>query len=446
MKLIYRILIHLSLALPIILAAWGILFYMAIIDEVNDEVDDSLEDYSEVLITRALAGEQLPSQSDGSNNSYYLITVTADYAEKQKRIRYSDEMVHIEAKGETEPARVLRTIFKDKDRQYYELTVSTPTIEKQDLQEAILNWMLLLYFSLLLLILLVNTWVYYRSMRPLYVLLKWMDQYTIGKSQSPPDLQTNITEFRKLNEAAIQTHRRNQAIYEQQKQFIGNASHELQTPLAICQNRLEMMAESESLTEDQLTEIAKIQQTLTYIIRLNKSLLFLSKIENGQFQESQEICLNDLISSQLEDYQEIYDYKNIQVEVHQSATLTVNMNETLATALTCSKMLLSTINHKEKSTSKFSPITLPFAIPVTRKHWMPPVYSIVSIKANIPVKAPAAWACLLPNRSANYISFTSDIIIQESIVSRSIFSISRNKIHFFPDFKIFSVLGSTFEL
>ena len=101
MKLIYRILIHLSLALPIILAAWGILFYMAIIDEVNDEVDDSLEDYSEVLITRALAGEQLPSQSDGSNNSYYLITVTADYAEKQKRIRYSDEMVHIEAKGET---------------------------------------------------------------------------------------------------------------------------------------------------------------------------------------------------------------------------------------------------------------------------------------------------------------------------------------------------------
>ena len=316
MKLIYRILIHLSLALPIILAAWGILFYMAIMDEVNDEVDDSLEDYSEVLITRALAGEQLPSQSDGSNNSYYLITVTADYAEKQKRIRYSDEMVHIEAKGETEPARVLRTIFKDKDRQYYELTVSTPTIEKQDLQEAILNWMLLLYFSLLLLILLVNTWVYYRSMRPLYVLLKWMDQYTIGKSQSPPDLQTNITEFRKLNEAAIQTHRRNQAIYEQQKQFIGNASHELQTP--------------------------------TYIIRLNKSLLFLSKIENGQFQESQEICLNDLISSQLEDYQEIYDYKNIQVEVHQSATLTVNMNETLATALITNLLKNAFIHNKSQ--------------------------------------------------------------------------------------------------
>ncbi len=157
------------------------IFYMAIIDEVNDEVDDSLEDYSEVLITRALAGEQLPSQSDGSNNSYYLITVTADYAEKQKRIRYSDEMVHIEAKGETEPARVLRTIFKDKDRQYYELTVSTPTIEKARLTGSYSDWMLLLYFSLLLLILFGEYLGLLPEYASLYVLLKWMDQYTIGK-------------------------------------------------------------------------------------------------------------------------------------------------------------------------------------------------------------------------------------------------------------------------
>ena len=347
MKLIYRILIHLSLALPIILAAWGILFYMAIIDEVNDEVDDSLEDYSEVLITRALAGEQLPSQSDGSNNSYYLITVTADYAEKQKRIRYSDEMVHIEAKGETEPARVLRTIFKDKDRQYYELTVSTPTIEKQDLQEAILNWMLLLYFSLLLLILLVNTWVYYRSMRPLYVLLKWMDQYTIGKSQSPPDLQTNITEFRKLNEAAIQTHRRNQAIYEQQKQFIGNASHEMQTPLAICQNRLEMLMDDDALNETQLEELIKTHQTLEHISKLNKSLLLLSKIDNGQFTETKELELNSILKDYLDDYKEVYAYRNIRTEVAEKGTFRIRMNESLAIVLVTNLLKNSFVHNVE---------------------------------------------------------------------------------------------------
>ena len=111
MKLIYRILIHLSLALPIILAAWGILFYMAIIDEVNDEVDDSLEDYSEVLITRALAGEQLPSQSDGSNNSYYLITVTADYAEKPFSKTKTDNITNSRSVLRRSKSKTYRKLF-----------------------------------------------------------------------------------------------------------------------------------------------------------------------------------------------------------------------------------------------------------------------------------------------------------------------------------------------
>ncbi len=348
MKLIYRILVRLSIALLVLLAIWGVLFYLAVIDEVNDEVDDSLEDYSELLITRALAGETLPDHSDGSNNYYFLSKVTPAYANTQNHIRYSDEMIYIKEKKETEPARILRTIFKDKQQQYYELTVSVPTIEKQDLQEAIWNWMLLLYITLLLLILIINTWIYYQSMRPLFVLLKWMDQYTIGKTRTPPDLQTKITEFQKLNDAAVRVVDRNQTIYEQQKQFIGNVSHELQTPLAICQNRLEMLAENENLNEEQLTEISKIQQTLSYLIRLNKSLLFLFRIENGQYQDPCQICLNDLIRTQLEDYQEIFRYKNIEVEWNPQNNLTVCMNEILATAL-ISNLLKNAFVHNVSS-------------------------------------------------------------------------------------------------
>ncbi len=333
MKLIYRILIRLSLILTIVMTLWGFWFYLTIVDEINDEVDDTLEDYSEMIITRSLAGQTLPAQSDGSNNSYYLTAVSAEYARKYKHVRYSDEMVYIQEKHETEPARILKTIFKDKNHQYFELTVSIPTIEKEDLRDAILNWIILLYITLLTLILVLNIWVFYRSMRPLYTLLKWMDQYTISKEEKVPELKTDITEFRKLHEAAQRSVLRNQAIYEQQKQFIGNASHELQTPLAICQNRLEMLSEGESLTEEQLEEIAKIQSTLSYIIRLNKSLLFLSKIDNAQFPETKTIHLNELLKQQIENYQEIYAYKQITLNLNEISVLSVRMNETLAIAL-----------------------------------------------------------------------------------------------------------------
>ena len=59
MKLVYRILLHMSWALSLLLAAWAVLFYFTMIDEINDEVDDSLENYAEVLVKRNLAGREL---------------------------------------------------------------------------------------------------------------------------------------------------------------------------------------------------------------------------------------------------------------------------------------------------------------------------------------------------------------------------------------------------
>lgn len=203
MKLLYRIVLRLFVVLTVLLTAWGLLFYITIIEEINDEVDDSLENYSENIITRALTGQALPSRSDGTNNSYYLTKITPEQAKVIAHIRYSDEEVYIPEKKETEPARVLKTIFKDRDGQYFELTVSTPSIEKDDLQEAILNWIVLLYLTLLFSILLINIWVFYRNMRPLYILLNWLDHYTIGQHTTPPDLKTDIPEFKKLQEAAI---------------------------------------------------------------------------------------------------------------------------------------------------------------------------------------------------------------------------------------------------
>ena len=82
MKLIYSILIRLSLALLIVLTVWTVFFYFTMIDEINDEVDDALEDYSETIIIRSLAGKELPSKNDGTNNSYSIRSITWEEAGK----------------------------------------------------------------------------------------------------------------------------------------------------------------------------------------------------------------------------------------------------------------------------------------------------------------------------------------------------------------------------
>ena len=109
MKLIYYVIIRISLVLSVLLTGWAILFYFTVMDEVNDEVDDSLEDYSEIIIIRALAGEELPSKNTASNNQYFLREVTKEYAGSCDDIIYKDKMVDF-AIERTHPREVKITV------------------------------------------------------------------------------------------------------------------------------------------------------------------------------------------------------------------------------------------------------------------------------------------------------------------------------------------------
>lgn len=333
MKLFYRVLIHLLLGIFVVLLGWAVVFYMGIMDEITDEVDDSLEDYSELIIKRSLAGKELPAHDSGSNNQYYLKEVDRTYFLSRDAISYRDSMVYIEEKKEAEPARILTILFKDKAERYFELSVYTPSIEKKDLREAIFHLLVGLFVSLLIAILLINIWVFHRSMKPFYRLLGWLERFRLGKRNEPLDNLTHTTEFQKLNDAVSRFASHSEEMFEQQKQFIGNASHELQTPLAICQNRLEMLMEDETLGEQQMEEIVKTYHTLEYVSKLNKSLLLLSKIDNSQFSEVKELCLNQVLHGYLEDYQEVYAYRDIDLSVQEEGKFCIKMNETLAVVL-----------------------------------------------------------------------------------------------------------------
>lgn len=348
MKLLNRIAASMSVVLFAVMTVWAVFFYFAIMKEVNDETDDALEDFSELVITRTLAGMDVPHSSNGTNNQYYIREVNESYIKAQQNNRYIDSVMYIEEKHETEPARVLKTFFKNQNNQYYELLVATPSIEKEDLQQAIIEWIAFLWFSLLIVVIAVNIGMFKRNMRPLYILLRWLDHYRVGGKNEVLQNNTSIIEFRKLNEAAIRNARRTEELFQQQKQFIGNASHEIQTPLAICHNRLELLLESEDLTESQMDEIDKVLKTLNGIKRLNKSLLLLSKIENGQFDNPTSIEINALIKRLLEDLQEIYEYLNLTVVIEERGILTMQMNKELASIMVMNLLKNAFVHNRNK--------------------------------------------------------------------------------------------------
>ena len=333
MKLLLRITLWLAVALTVLLAIWAVCFYFATIDEINDETDDSLIDYSDGLIIRKLAGVQLPSDDNGTNNTYYIKEVPEEYALSREWISFEDQEVFISSKAEFESARVLTRLFRDSEVMFFELTVAVPTFEKDDIERSILWWIVALYILMLLSVLFISVWVVSYNMRPLKAMLRWLEEYNPGKTMPPVPSDTNVTEFRHLADTIRNAAERFDVQYLEQKRFIGNASHELQTPLAACSNRIEMLLDSPDLTENQAGELIKVHRELQALITLNRTLLLLTKIENGQFPETSEINFRDLVSDSVEMFREIYPARNISVSLDIKAPFIAEANEQLAVIL-----------------------------------------------------------------------------------------------------------------
>lgn len=333
MKLITRIAIRLTMALAPLMILWAVLFYFALIKEINDEMDDSLETYSEMIIVRMLSHQELPALNSGSNNSYSIQPVDSTYARMHDGIVYSDIEVYILEREEYEPARLLTTIFEDDKGQFYELRVSSPSFERDELAAAILRWLALIYLVLLIIVILTTLFVLRRNMRPLYDLLHWLDRYLPGHKPEAVPNDTNIPEFRQLNNAAQKAVERSEHLFEQQKNFIGNASHELQTPLAVIGNRIEWIIDNTNPTEEQLEQLMGINHSLANIVKLNKTLLLLTKIDNGQFPEVSDVDIAALVRDEVEIYGEIFEERNIECHINGAESLTVPINRTLAVTL-----------------------------------------------------------------------------------------------------------------
>ena len=327
MKLSTNILLRILAPVTIMIAAWSIGFYFAIINEVNDEVDDALEEFADDITRRCLAGESIAEVGNGTNNTYHIERISNSAVEYT--LHYSDEQVWIDSKKEMEPARVLRTTFTDGSGVGYRLTVLTPTIEKEDLRESLLIWSALLCLLLILLITIIVIVGLHRGLQPFYNMLHWLDKSRLDREHYELHNPTNISEFSRLNEVVKEYDSQNRMLFEQQKEFIGNASHEMQTPLAICINRLDLLADT-PLSEQQLVEVAKVQSTLQHLSRLNASLLLLTKIESNQFHDVEDVDVGALIRGKISDLQDIFDHKNISVHIEEREPLIVTMNRSLA--------------------------------------------------------------------------------------------------------------------
>lgn len=347
MKLLSYTYRKLALLLFLLMAVWGVLFYYAIIDEVVDETDDTLENYGEILMESALHDPSI-LETEGSLMSFYKFTPISEEEGRHYRQVFYDATVYIELEDEDEPVRVMCTAFRMPDGQYYELKLMISILERDDMVEAML-WYLGALFLLFLICTSIDIQLVLKGVfRPLHRLLDWLHCIQPGKEVPPLDNPTKIREFRQLSDAALDMGNRSYKAYEEQKQFIENASHELQTPLAIVRGKVELLAESEGMTEQQMEQLDEIYATLGRAVKLNKSLLLLSRIENGQYTEMEDVSVDEILDELLPDLMDIYEHKQVRlIRKREEQPFIIRCNHSLAQILVSNLVKNSLLHNRE---------------------------------------------------------------------------------------------------
>lgn len=322
---------YIAVVILIVIAIWAMLFYAFMMDEVYDNIDDGLKNQKIEIIRAVYEDESLLKTKDFGINQYRI--TPSEFRDEIDRNEFSKEFIFMPYDGEDEPYRILRTGFFSKEGKAYNLEIRTSTVEEDDYLINLAISLSVLYVIIVSSILVINHFVFSKAWKPFHQILKNMKEYRFGEVKTFNSINTNVKEFEELNSNFESMILRNERVFVEQKRFLENASHELQTPLAVTINKLELLMEDDYLSENQLMKIADAKGALHRMVNLNKSLLMLSRIDNDQYIDVVEVNCNELIKKLLEEIIEIVEFKNITINYIEHEHFVIDININLATIL-----------------------------------------------------------------------------------------------------------------
>lgn len=226
----------------------------------------------------------------------------------------------------------------------FKIQVRKSQAETDDLIELILKITLGMVLILLVTLFLINRFFLNKLWRPFNATLQQMKKFNLSGKENVQLQQSTITEFTELNSAVTIMTKRVSQDYDEIKNFTENASHEIQTPLAIIKSKLELLSQSEALKEEQMNTIQSIYEASNRLSKLNQSLILLTKIDNQQFHENEKIDISLLINNHLNNYEELIAAKSISLKKNIEENIQLTMNEALAEIL-ISNLITNAIKH-----------------------------------------------------------------------------------------------------
>ncbi len=317
------------------------LFYFALMKMMVQSVDENL------ISTKTLVIPRLQNNILNHREGDLILTGYDIHYEKEQPDTNEDSVYTIETTGPyseaPSPNRELVSHFYVNE-EFYSLHIITSLTDKYSLIKRIIWIIAFLLVVLFLGLMLINRQLTRKIWLPFYKTLGSLKKYRIDKQAVLKLESSRINEFNDLNQAIEHLAETNYQAYQSQKEFTENASHEMQSPLAVFQSKLELLMQTNPLNEEQASLIADLADASKRMFRLNKTLILLTKIDNDQYLEKETVSVRDILKKLIKQYEFQITNQSIRFSLNIAGDILVEANITLIEIL-LGNLLSNAIRH-----------------------------------------------------------------------------------------------------
>lgn len=366
MRLVYKNIIINALASLLIICIGGIITYFFIVNKIQQETEEHLLVEKQAVERQIKQGVSPEVFKNNIGDEIIFRQITALTGRKpffkiiEEKEEYEEENEKlIETRNDifNTQAIVFECASKDKD---YEVTIIKSSDNDEELGGNILNAVTISALLMVIAIVLVNIFIYRRIWAPFYSTLKELKNFNLSKKELIKLPITKTTEFNQLNHAINLMAEKISHDYLALKEFTENASHEIQTPLAVINSKIEMCLQDKNLSSEQGKLLIEASYAVTSLVNLNKSLITLTKLDNNQIDLPTEINVSDKIYNRLNLFEEFIQEKDIDLDLKIDNGVAIKINKDLAGIL-FDNLIKNAIKHNIQSGGKIS-------VEVTKEH------------------------------------------------------------------------------
>ena len=238
----------------------------------------------------------------------------------------------------------LLTVSRNINGQWYQFKVMNVFIEQRDVKRITKNVLKDLFIVLGGILIIFSILISKLLLGPFKETMEKIKTFNLQSGTLPNFPKTSTTEFRNLNAFLKEMLDKNRKDYLTLKEFSENASHEMQTPLAVASGKLELLVESNDLSIEQLGLVQETQQALSHLSKLGEALLLLTKIENQEFAPQTSFNFSEILRKEVATFEELASMKGLDFEKDIASGIQLRLDPGLARILV-SNLLKNAIRH-----------------------------------------------------------------------------------------------------